>query len=430
MPDDTIRWGVELAVDQAIADSRRLEQELRNGHRSFQAVNKGAGLATQSTRGFGHALGATTPQMRRMTTSGALLAQTLATGRLSVSGMTGAVIGLTTAFGPISIALGLAAAAIAFLIKQHKAAEEAAKEQVKAEKQLADVLRGANLGRLSDERFKASQALLVAKRDRERILQANIRNELGVVQGLKAANEEVDRLNFTIEAIDNRTREIERQGAPQKAMTGAADEAKRAADEIERAAAADLAFRQLPAAERDLMRREREARVGQVAVAPPVVLAPSPFAAGGAGGVAGPSPLRDAKALENQKIMQVIGAFDTLILSLGGVSKELQLFLAVLQLATQVKAIIDAPSFQSGGVVPGPVGRPRLAVVHGGEEVIPVRDRAGSGDVFNIAPRFEIHAVDAAGVDRILEQHSGTIARQIAREAQRSSGLRRRLSRR
>ena len=35
-----------------------------------------------------------------------------------------------------------------------------------------------------------------------------------------------------------------------------------------------------------------------------------------------------------------------------------------------------AQSFQTGGVVPGPVGRPQLAVVHGGEEVVPAGVRS------------------------------------------------------
>ncbi len=30
-------------------------------------------------------------------------------------------------------------------------------------------------------------------------------------------------------------------------------------------------------------------------------------------------------------------------------------------------------SFQDGGVVPGPVGQPQLAVVHGGETVVPAQ---------------------------------------------------------
>lgn len=37
------------------------------------------------------------------------------------------------------------------------------------------------------------------------------------------------------------------------------------------------------------------------------------------------------------------------------------------------------PHFAKGGVVPGPVGAPRLAVVHGGEEVLTPEQRGGSG---------------------------------------------------
>ncbi len=32
-------------------------------------------------------------------------------------------------------------------------------------------------------------------------------------------------------------------------------------------------------------------------------------------------------------------------------------------------------SFQSGGIVPGPIGRPRMFMLHGGEEIIPASER-------------------------------------------------------
>lgn len=41
-------------------------------------------------------------------------------------------------------------------------------------------------------------------------------------------------------------------------------------------------------------------------------------------------------------------------------------------------------SFQKGGVVAGPVGSAQLAIVHGGETVIPVGGRGGGGDTINI----------------------------------------------
>lgn len=47
-------------------------------------------------------------------------------------------------------------------------------------------------------------------------------------------------------------------------------------------------------------------------------------------------------------------------------------------LASRVKGGLKIPGFQSGGIVPGPVGAPQLAMVHGGEEVIPT-NRTGRG---------------------------------------------------
>ncbi len=40
--------------------------------------------------------------------------------------------------------------------------------------------------------------------------------------------------------------------------------------------------------------------------------------------------------------------------------------------------------FAQGGTVPGPIGVPQLAVVHGGEEVIPIGGRSGQGIIINI----------------------------------------------
>jgi hypothetical protein len=59
--------------------------------------------------------------------------------------------------------------------------------------------------------------------------------------------------------------------------------------------------------------------------------------------------------------------------------------------------------FDKGGTVPGPVGAPHLAVVHGGEEVIPYGARAyrGSGQPMELAPlRVEIELVAAGAVAR------------------------------
>lgn len=44
----------------------------------------------------------------------------------------------------------------------------------------------------------------------------------------------------------------------------------------------------------------------------------------------------------------------------------------------QIGSNLGIPGFQSGGIVPGPVGAPQLAVVHGGEMVIPAGERGGT----------------------------------------------------
>lgn len=60
-------------------------------------------------------------------------------------------------------------------------------------------------------------------------------------------------------------------------------------------------------------------------------------------------------------------------------------------------------SFDTGGIVPGPVGAPMLAIVHGGETVIPFGEKGGAGNKYVVT--FNIHGVSdpmavAAEVDR------------------------------
>jgi hypothetical protein len=65
-------------------------------------------------------------------------------------------------------------------------------------------------------------------------------------------------------------------------------------------------------------------------------------------------------------------------------------------------------SFGDGGIVPGPVGAPTLAVVHGGEEVLNVpqqRARAGSGTTINLT--VTVNAQGATFTDRATRHALG-----------------------
>ena len=42
---------------------------------------------------------------------------------------------------------------------------------------------------------------------------------------------------------------------------------------------------------------------------------------------------------------------------------------------------LNLMSFQNGGIVPGPIGRPHLAVVHGGEEISGANRKLPRGDM-------------------------------------------------
>lgn len=52
-------------------------------------------------------------------------------------------------------------------------------------------------------------------------------------------------------------------------------------------------------------------------------------------------------------------------------------------------------AFGSGGVVPGPLGAPRLAVVHGGEEVLTARDRTLRPQRAHQAPQVTVNVIDS-----------------------------------
>ena len=62
-----------------------------------------------------------------------------------------------------------------------------------------------------------------------------------------------------------------------------------------------------------------------------------------------------------------------------------------------VFGLLRLPGFDSGGIVPGPRGRPQLAMVHGGETILPThRGGGGFGSV--------IYNVDARGAEPGVEQ--------------------------
>lgn len=78
-----------------------------------------------------------------------------------------------------------------------------------------------------------------------------------------------------------------------------------------------------------------------------------------------------------------------------------------------------------GGIVPGPVGSPHLATVHGGEAIIPFNQR--SGDTVHMNVNFNVNAIDSQDVARFFDQNKGLIAKQVASAAERSQAFRMRL---
>jgi hypothetical protein len=81
---------------------------------------------------------------------------------------------------------------------------------------------------------------------------------------------------------------------------------------------------------------------------------------------------------------------------------------------------------QSGGVVRGPLGSPQLAVVHGGETVIPHGGAAPI--VVNQSITFAPQFIDGADGQRWLQSQKGAIARIMVEAAQDSFAVRRALA--
>jgi hypothetical protein len=91
-------------------------------------------------------------------------------------------------------------------------------------------------------------------------------------------------------------------------------------------------------------------------------------------------------------IRTVVGAISML---LGWINSAIS---AVGRLASAIRSIprppditpgFNIPGFQSGGVVPGPIGQPQLAVVHGGERITPAGRASSAGAVNNFYfPRY------------------------------------------
>lgn len=66
-------------------------------------------------------------------------------------------------------------------------------------------------------------------------------------------------------------------------------------------------------------------------------------------------------------------------------------------MANRIRGGLKIPGFQTGGVVPGPVGAPQLAMVHGGEQIIPTGTRGGgsggsSGGSLNMTVNIGMYA--------------------------------------
>ena len=87
---------------------------------------------------------------------------------------------------------------------------------------------------------------------------------------------------------------------------------------------------------------------------------------------------------------------DLLMQAIGQIASTLDLNLRIGnvslgQLLSQMGINVNLPTFAAGGIVPGPIGSPRLAVVHGGERVSPV---GGSGTSITVNVTGNVYGVE------------------------------------
>lgn len=83
---------------------------------------------------------------------------------------------------------------------------------------------------------------------------------------------------------------------------------------------------------------------------------------------------------------------------------------------TEISASGNIPGFALGGTVPGPIGSPTLALVHGGETIIPASQSGGAmGATFNLNFNGAVIREDA-DIGRIAEQVSEVIQRTYERK--------------
>jgi hypothetical protein len=75
----------------------------------------------------------------------------------------------------------------------------------------------------------------------------------------------------------------------------------------------------------------------------------------------------------------------------------------------------DIASYDVGGIVPGPIGAPQLAIVHGGENITPV---GGSGSVIN---NLEVNIETYGGDDASLRNLTRRISQMMSEETRRST---------
>ncbi len=120
------------------------------------------------------------------------------------------------------------------------------------------------------------------------------------------------------------------------------------------------------------------------------------------------------KQLVAEKIKSIAVAAMNSAITFGAASYQIGLVIAA---STAAMAGLSAlQNFDKGGIVQGPLGQPQLAIVHGGEEVIPNGGFGGSGIVINIT-------VPPITSRRVADEYGERIGESIMRKLRRNRKL-------
>lgn len=445
----TIKLNVVYETTAAAQQIANLDAKLDALIKRKGLVNTAANKTSATLRNAGKEAGQGTIQFRNMALAGAQLAQGLASGNVSASTLTGSLSRLGGKLGTIGIILAVGAAALALFKRNSDRASEAS---LKFEKQLRDTRR-----RVDD----------LLRVDRKSPFQGEIDN---ITDSIRDLDRELDKQRkglfarlfgnlslpnvgrFLFGGEDPQTRRQRNQLSGQAGRLTSEGEQSMLVDQATRRfALQNTSAELLSNTSMDRLQGELDALREHFTSLIEAGLDPASDRA---------QNLQLSLQIGEKRLRDMTRAADVMNAGLNTMASAIEDFVVTgtfqfekflddilrLMITTTTTDVIDnimrgafktgtttsggptVTSHAHGGFIPGPTNQPRLALVHGGEEVIPVGARRG-GDTLVTHVNFTVTAIDAQDVGRFFETNKGLIAKHIVDAADRSRGMRRRLSR-